>query len=34
MEIYKRKRLKTRPVVLKNIILYTSFKILAPLTKF
>ena len=31
MEIYKRKRVKTRPVVLKKIILYTSFKILAPL---
>ena len=33
MEIYKRKRVKTRPVVLKKIILYTSFKILAPLAE-
>ena len=37
MEIRKRKRVKNRPVVLKNIILYiakyTSFKILAPLAK-
>ena len=33
MEIYKRKRVKTRPVVLKNIILYTSFKILTPLAE-
>ena len=30
MEIYKRKRVKTRPVVFKKIILYTSFNILAP----
>ena len=30
MEIYKRKRVKTLSVVLKKIILYTSFKILAP----
>ena len=29
MEIYKRKRVKTLSVVLKKIILYTSFKILA-----
>ena len=33
MEIYKRKRVKYRPVVLKKIMLYTSFKILAPLAK-
>ena len=33
MEIYKRKRVKTRPVLLKKIILYTSFKILAPLAE-
>ena len=33
MEIYKRKRVKTRHVVLKKIILYTSFKILAPLAE-
>ena len=33
MEIYKRKRVKTRPVVLKKIILYTSFKMLAPLAE-
>ena len=33
MEIYKRKRVKTRPVVLKKIMLYTSFKILAPLAE-
>ena len=32
MEIYKRKRVKNRPVVLKKI-MYTSFKILAPLAK-
>ena len=32
MEIYQRKRVKTRPVVLNKIILYTSFKILAPLS--
>ena len=33
MEIYKRKRVKTLSVVLKKIILYTSFKILAPLAE-
>ena len=33
MEIYKRIRVKTRPVVLNKIILYTSFKILAPLAE-
>ena len=33
MEIYKRKRVKNRPVVLKKIILYTSFKFLAPLAE-
>ena len=34
MEIYKRKRVKTLSVVLKKIILYTSFKILAEKLKF
>ena len=33
MVIYKRKRVKTRPFVLKKIILYTSFKMLAPLAE-
>ena len=33
MEIYKRKRVKTLSVVLKKIILYTSFKILAEKLK-
>ena len=33
MEIYKRKQVKTRPIVLKKIILNTSFKILAPLAE-